>query len=217
MRKLRAILIVILTLTLVVACQAEELSDAQKFEEEYEALNGQTTMDGEHVYMTLDIPTDNRVEYVDLAQIQDIIANGTGVMYFGFPECPWCRTLVPVLFEAVQAAGYEGPVYYGDFLTERDKLSLDDSGNIVVEQEGSEAYKQLVATLYDWLGPYKGLNDDTIKRIYFPTTVFVKDGQIVDVHLVTVDTQTSGYDELTEEQHAELLSALTADTQKIME
>ena len=217
MRKFQAILLVFLTLTLATACRAEEVTDAQKFEEEYEILNGQTTMDGEHVYATLDIPSNSQVEYVDLAQIQDIVARGTGVLYFGFPECPWCRTLVPVLFEAIEATGYEGPVYYGNFVGERDKRSLDDSGNIVIEQEGSEAYQQLVATLYDWLGPYTGLNDDTIKRIYFPTTVFVKDGQVVDVHLVTVDTQESGYDELTEEQHAELLSTLPADIQKMME
>jgi hypothetical protein len=209
--------VVFLALILAAACRAEQVSGAQTFEEEYEVLNGQTTMDGENVYSTIDVPADNRVEYVDLAEVQNILASGTGVMYFGFPECPWCRTLVPVLFEATAASGYEGPVYYANFLSERDKLSLDDKGNIVVEQEGTEAYKQLVATLYYWLGPYSGLNDESIKRIYFPSTVFVKDGQIMDVHLTTVDSQESGYDALTEEQHAELLSALTADIQMIME
>lgn len=215
MRKLSIMLAVVATLVFVTACHAEETTQPQLFEEEYEILNGQTTMDGEHTYSVIDVPSDNRVEYADLAQIQELLASGTGVMYFGFPECPWCRTLVPVLFEAAAAAGYDGPVYYSNFLSERDKLTLDESGNIVVEQEGTAAYRQLVATLYDWLGPYNGLNDDSVKRIYFPTTVFVRNGQIVDVHLVTVETQESGYDALTDEQHAELLSTLTADIESI--
>lgn len=217
MRKLCIMLAVMATLVFITACHAEEATQPQLFEEEYEILNGQMTMDGEHTYSVIDVPSDNRVEYADLAQIQELLASGTGVMYFGFPECPWCRTLVPVLFEAATAAGYEGPVYYSNFLAERDKLTLDESGNIVVDQEGTEAYRQLVAALDDWLGPYKGLNDDSIKRIYFPTTVFVRNGQIVDVHLVTVDSQESGYDALTDAQHAELLSTLTADIQAIME
>ncbi len=217
MRKFQIAMAVFLALTLATACRAEQPSEPQVFEEEYEILNDQTSMDGEHTYLAIDVPSDNRVEYVDLAEIQEVLAEGTGVMYFGFPECPWCRTLVPVLFEAVEAAGYEGPVYYGNFLNDRDKLSLDENGNIVVEQEGTEAYRQLVAKLCDWLGPYNGLNDETIKRVYFPTTVFVKNGQIMDVHLTTVESQASGYDPLTAEQHAELLSALTADIQMIME
>jgi hypothetical protein len=217
MRKFCILLTVMTALVFITACHAEEATGSQLFEEEYEILNGQTTMDGEHTYSVIDVPSENRVEYADLAQIQELLATGTGVIYFGFPECPWCRTLVPVLFEATAAAGYEGPVYYSNFLSERDKLKLDDSGKIVVEQEGTEAYQQLVATLYDWLGPYNGLNDDSIKRIYFPTTVFVRNGQIVDVHLVTVESQESGYDPLTDEQHAELLSTLTTDIQSIIE
>lgn len=215
MRRFFSILAVIFLVAAAVSCRADEPTVAGSFEEEYEILNGQSDMEGEHIYRTIDVPSENTVQYADLAQILSVIEDGTGIIYFGFPECPWCRTLVPVLFEAVAASGYDGPIYYCNFLAERDKKTLDENGNVVTEQEGSAEYAKLIQTLYDWIGPYNGLNDETIKRVYFPTTVFVKDGVVMDVHLVTVDSQESGYDDLSEEQHAELLSALTADIQMI--
>ena len=42
------------------------------------------------------------------------------------------------------------------------------------------------------------------KRIYVPLIIFVHDGKIVGTHLSTVDTQESGYDELTDEEYDEL-------------
>lgn len=216
MRRALSILVALLLISVAVSCQAEEASQAQTFEQEYEILNGLSNMDGTNVYKSIDIPSDNAVKYVDLAQVLDIIDQGTGIIYLGFPECPWCRTLVPVLFESVAQTGYTGPIYYCNFLEQRDKKTLDENGKIVVEQEGTPEYAKLVEVLSDWLTPYSGLNDDTIKRVYFPTTVFVKDGEIIDVHLDTVDSQEDGYAELTEDQHAELLSALTADIKLIV-
>lgn len=209
---MRRYLVAILLISVLLAgARAEGPSDAERFKEDHEILNGQMTFDGANSYAAIEVPADNRVQYVDLPEILTILSDGTGVLYFGFPECPWCRTLVPVLFEAAREAGYEGPVYYGNFLEARDRRTLDDDGNILVEYEGSPDYQQLLLVLYDWLTPYRGLNDDSLRRVYFPTTVFVKNGQIFNVHLVTVDSQESGYDPLTPEQHAELLSALAED------
>ena len=56
------------------------------------------------------------------------------------------------------------------------------------------------------LTPYEGLNDDTIKRLYFPTIIAVKNGIIQDIQISSVDSQTDPYTSLTDEQHQELLS-----------
>ena len=50
-----------------------EITDALKFAEEY----------------TL-VPDDNVFVYSDVDEIIDILENGTGVVYLGFPECQWC-------------------------------------------------------------------------------------------------------------------------------
>ncbi|MGI6238727.1 MAG: hypothetical protein ACOYI5_03765 [Christensenellales bacterium] len=217
MRRWCKALIVLPLLMLAIGCRAQETGDAMMFKQEHEILNGQYNLDGSHIYQSIEVPPDNHVIYAELLEVLDLIDAGSGVIYFGFPECPWCRTLVPVLFEAIAEAGYEGDVYYCNFLDERDRMSLGEDGEIVVDQPGSEAYARLVEVLYDHLGPYNGLNDDAIKRVYFPTTVFVKDGEVTGVHLVTVEGQESGYDALTEEQHAELLRSLTADIQALMQ
>ncbi len=187
--------------------------DGRKFKEEYESLNGKATGKDDKKYMRLSIDENNPVTYVDLGEALKILKNDTGVIYFGFPECPWCRNLVPVLLEAIKEAEYKN-VYYCNALNDRDKKHLDADGKIIVDQEGSKEYQELLEYLYDKLSVYEGLNDDKIKRLYFPTVVFVKDGKVVDFHENTVDTQEDPYQALTEEQHNELLNTLITGIKK---
>ena len=42
------------------------------------------------------------------------------------------------------------------------------------------------------------------KRIYAPSVIFVKDGEVLGIHVSTVSSQTDPYDKLTEEQYNEL-------------
>ena len=193
-----------------IALGAEEIpSDALRFKEEYELINGQMNLSGSHEYKTIEIPEENPFVYAEMEDIERLFTEGTGVLYLGFPECPWCRTLIPVLVEAVQENGFDGDIFYYNALPDRDVRSLDENGEVVVEQEGTETYYRLLELLGDHIGPYEGLDDPSIKRIYFPTTVFVKDGEILYVHIDTVESQTDGYEPLDERQHAELLSILT--------
>jgi len=196
------------------ACSSKK--DAADFKHEYEVLNGQTTPDGEHEYKHIDIPDSNPFIYVDGETAKEKLTSGTGVLYMGFPECPWCRTLLPALVAAYQEAGYRGPVYYYNALNDRDELSLSDAGQIVTDEPGAQVYHDLVKMLYNYLGPYKGLNDPTIKRIYFPTTVFFKDGAITAVHLVTIDSQKDGYDVLTDGQFKELKNKLIGEIKTVL-
>lgn len=182
-------------------------SDAEKFKHEYEIMNGQATLDGEHVYKDITIPEDNSFVYVDGARAVELLEGESGVLYMGFPECPWCRTLLPALIEAQAASGYEGNIYYYNALQDRNVLRLED-GEIVTDEAGTAEYHALVEMLKDHLGPYEGLQDDSIKRIYLPTTVFFKDGAVLSVHLDTLDSQASGYDDLTEDEYKSLVDAL---------
>lgn len=217
---MKRILLVILSLTLVFgaggcvknegkpAKKAVKTEDAAAFKHEYEVLNDQTTPDGEHAYKHIEIPENNPFVYTDGEGAKAQLGSGSGVLYMGFPECPWCRTLMPALIAAYEESGYNGPIYYYNARDDRDALSLSDDGEIMTEDEGKQVYHDIVKILYDRLMPYKGLNDETIKRIYLPTTVFYKDGAVSSVHLTTIDSQESGYDVLTEAQFAELKKSL---------
>ena len=207
----------LLALLLLFCCLAEaEETDAMRFKAEHEILNNQSNLDGSATYRELDIAADNPIVYADEAALKAFFAEGTGILYLGFPECPWCRTLVPVLLEAAKEARYDGPVLYYNALQDRDQLERNEDGELLVHEEGTELYRYLVDALYDHLGPYKGLEDEAIKRIYFPTTVFVSDGEVRSAHLVTVETQTDGYTPLDEAQHAELLALLIAQIQAVL-
>ena len=84
-------------------------SMASRFKLEYESLNGQKTDDGRE-YMEVNINNDNKIVYADYKTIFDVL-DGTGVIYFGFPECPWCRNAVPILLEAAEESGIK-QIYY---------------------------------------------------------------------------------------------------------
>lgn len=183
--------------------QAKEInSDSLKFKEEYESLNGKENSSGKN-YLSLNISSNNPIVYSSFQEVYNLIEKGTGIIYFGFPECPWCRNAVPVLLDAAQELNIS-KIYYFNALSIRDKKHLDENGNIITDEEGTEDYKKLVEILYNELPVYDGLNDDSIKRLYFPTVVFVKDGKIVGIHTSTVDSQSDPYIKLSEEQYSEL-------------
>lgn len=195
---------------LCAAMEEDGITDGMRFKQEYEQLNGQSNLDGTNVYQTMDIPESNGVKYADMDAIRALFESGSGILYLGFPECPWCRTLVPTLIQAVGDAGYGDTLYYYNALYDRDKKHLDDQGNIVTDEPGTEAYQYLLEKLNDHLGVYEGLNDETVKRVYYPTTVFIKDGQVMSVHIDTVDSQTDGYASLEDAQRAELYELIMA-------
>ena len=180
----------------------ENKTDNIKFKEEYESLNGKKNSNNQE-YVNVEIDENNSMVYATYEEIVDILEKGTGIIYFGFPECPWCRRAVPVLIDASNELGID-KIYYFNALDMRDKKSLDADGNIIIEDEGTDEYKKLVELMYDSLPVYEGLNDDTIKRLYFPTVVFVKNGEIVSFHVDTVDSHENPYESLTNEQYNEL-------------
>lgn len=49
-----------------------------------------------------DVPLDNVFVYRDAKSIIKIMRNGTGVVYLGFPECPWCQAYVKYLNETAK-------------------------------------------------------------------------------------------------------------------
>lgn len=206
-------LISVFILTIVLVFKYDSLkekgtSDALKFKKEYEEYNDKENSNGKK-YPTVNIDKDNNVKYSDASEIVGIIENGTGVIYLGYPKCPWCRNAVPVLLQAAEDSGINN-IYYMNMYEERDSYIVDDNDNLILEKEGTDSYKKLLKALDSVLEPYlvenkKGEKIDTgEKRIYVPIVVFVKDGEIVGVHMDTVESQKDPYVILNDEQKDEL-------------
>lgn len=187
--------------------------DALNFEKEYEKLNNRVNSNNNKVYPTVDISSDNPIKYSSYDEIFQILESGTGVIYLGFPECPWCRNLVPVLLSAAKEVELD-TLYYLNISEDRDLLLLDENKNIITEKEGNKKYFELVSKLDQILDEYiLTANDGSEvktgeKRIYLPLVIFVKNGEIVGYHDGTVESQEDPYVALTDRENEELLLSL---------
>lgn len=190
-------------------------SDALKFKEEYEKYNNTKDASGQE-YVNVSIDEDNIMYYASFDEIKELLTSGTGVIYFGIPMCPWCRNAVPVLVNAASSTGLD-KIYYFNAYEIRDKKSLDEDGKIITEKEGTKEYYELVSLLQDVLPVYDGLNDENIKRLYFPTVIFVRDGKIVGTHMDTVSSQENPLVPLNDEQTKELTNIYVSNIMKVLD
>ena len=189
--------------------------DAFKFKAEYESLNGKKNKNDKE-YVHVEVNNKNPYVYATYDEVIDLIKKGTGVIYFGFPECPWCRNMVPVLADAAKEMGID-KIYYFNALDIRDIKSLDKDGKVITEKEGTNEYYKLISLLGDSIGTYAGLNDESIKRLYFPTVVFVKDGKILSSHIGTLDSQVDPYKVLNNKEKNELKEIYMNGINKVYE
>ena len=192
----------------------EYTEDEIRFKEEYEALNDKEDSRGRK-YLEVSIDEDNGIVYASFDELYELLTKGTGVVYFGYPECPWCRTAVPMLIQAASNTGLE-EIYYFNAKDIRDVKSLDEDGNIVTEKEGTDEYYKLLEVLGDHFWAYEGLNDESIKRLYFPTVVFILEGEVVGIHIDTIESQKDARVPLTEEQKSELVNIYTEHINKVL-
>ena len=192
--KIILLLLMVFTIISISGCGKKEAKkeevkkneDAIKFKEEYETLNGQTNARGiEH--RTVSISSDNPYVYQTADEIVERINNKeTFYVYFGDTQCPWCRSNVEMAIK--QAKKYNiDTIYYVKIWDDnhneilRDKLSINEDGEVVVDSEGTESYYKLLELLDSVLSDYT-LSDEvepTEKRIYAPNYIYIENGKPV--------------------------------------
>ena len=207
MNKDQKIIIIIITITVLIAalfgiyaykhhdikkCDVKE-SDAIKFNKEYSEYNGKKYDNTNISYLDVNLDSNNVFKYISDEELINTLNNGTGVFYFGFPMCPWCRSLVAVLNDTAKASGIT-QVYYVNISSMRDSYTIKDK-KVVNDTKGSDTYYKLLDYLKDYLTDYKITDENGkeyktgVKRLYAPTTVVVKNGKIVGFLEGTVDSQ----------------------------
>ena len=176
---------------------------------EYESLNGKVNDKTNEEYKSVNISENNKFVYKTEEEIIKILESKSGIIYFGFKSCPWCRSMVEVLDKASQNSKITN-IYYLDIENIRDLLALDENNKIVTEKEGNTNYYKMLNLLDAYLEDYvlKGEEDVSVKtgekRLYAPTVIAVVNGEIVGFHAKTVDSQTNPNEPLTEKQEKEL-------------
>ncbi len=185
------------------------ITDAIKFKEEYEGINGKETESGKTV-RNLNIDNNNPFEYITDEKLLELINNKeTFVVYFGFSSCPWCRSVIEEFINSAKDHSIEN-VYYLDIKEIRDKYELNESHEAVRTKEGTNAYYELLNKLSNVLDDYEPLTyvnakgktkKVTIneKRIYAPNFILVKDG-VAEMKVTGIPESISDpYMDLTEE------------------
>jgi hypothetical protein len=121
------------------------------------------------------------------------LEQGTGLLVFGFPDCPRCHNAFPVLEKAFNQmdmgrhAGFRGKILYYYIYEDR--------------QENNEHYLTIVEYLKDFLN----MDDSGNPRIFVPDVYFLVLGDIVGNHKDTVSSVVNPSDPLNYEQESELL------------
>ena len=174
----------LILVTTLYGCKKEEISDAQKFAKEYTKVS-------EYNYFV----------YRSGEEIIKILEHGTGVVYLGFPECPWCQAYVPMLDEVADIEGVE-KIYYFNVLEDR--------------KNNTETYQKMVKILEEYLQ----YDDEGNKRIYVPAAIFILDGEIIGFDDET-SYDTHGFEDpadyWTEDETSELKKKLSSIMSEIVD
>lgn len=170
-------------------------TDAFRFKNEYESLNGKKDQEG-NLYPELTISKQNPILYISSDEVLKLLDSGTGIIYIGSPKNSDCREIIPILMSVSAELGVD-EVYYFDATSIRDEKERNPETNeIETIIEGTEEYYDIVSRLEEYLPTYEGLEDETIKRLYFPTVVAVKNGEVVASHTGSIDEDGTSEEEL---------------------
>lgn len=197
--------------------------DEKKFKEEYESLNETKRSNGE-INKKIEIDVDNNIVYISIDEAADILKEGSGVIYFGFSACPWCRNAIPSLIKAMQVAKLD-KIYYVN-LRQNDDSSKDIRAQYQVvknkikltREASSPKYEEVLSSLENYLDDYIVTNEagkefNTGKKVLgAPTVATVKEGIVLGVHTGTYNGHKKVNGELphlTSEQQIELQNIYT--------
>lgn len=205
--------ILLLTFIIFFFVSSCKSSDGARFKQEYEKYNNKSSEDG-NKYQKLKISKNNKVKYITATEAIDILKNKTGLIYMGFPNCPWCRGMLPTLLDTVKKSN-QRELYYLDMTGIRDTYEVKDY-EVKKTGDGTPEYLDLLNLLDNYLDEYIIKDEDNFeyevgeKRIYVPLVVAVQDGYIQGVHSNSVELEEnqSPYDKLTDKQNQELEVAL---------
>lgn len=156
-------------------------NDSFHFKLSYEYINYVDYNNGKKI--KLSIPFDNRIDYVNEEELIDLLERGTGVLYFGYNTCPWCRNVVPVLIDTVKKNNVDN-IYYADL----HKLDM----------------KLIRSKLYKILNSYLRDDEEGKKVLAVPDVYFIKKGKIIGHHRGAVYGYNNPYKKMKSREKKEL-------------
>ena len=187
-----------------------EITDSEKFKNEYEALNGIPSEVKDVDYLSVNINEDNPMVYKTAKEILEVLKNEDAFVFFGYPNDPYCRNAIEILLKAAKEKNIK-TIYYVDILNIRDNYEFN--GSIIPKQtkKGTDAYYDILKFFGNYLFEFYvkdeegNMYDTGVKRLYASTLIAVSNNKLQYMHVNTVESQEDPYSVLTDEQKEELL------------
>lgn len=181
--KKKIIIISSILLVLGIICFCLYKNDSLRFKISYEYINTVEYSNGKKI--KIKVPYNNKIKYLDEENLLTYLKEKTGIFYFGYNTCPWCRNIVPILIDTVKENNID-TIYYID-THELDLSNIKDE-------------------LFAFLGDNLRENEDGKKVLAVPDVYFVKDGKIIGHHIGTVDSYLNPYKGMSDSEKKELAS-----------
>ena len=187
---MKKLLLILLSLTLC-ACQAPTKSTTSTSkkacdvtsEEEKCSKKDNTKTNFNEIYFD-EIYFDEAIQYFTQEK--------SGVLYFGFSSCPWCKEAKPILKKVAKAK--EIDIQYVKVRDEeKNRLYTDDQKAII------EPYIQ----------DYMSNNDEGVLTLYVPLVLVIKNGKVIDGHEGTLESHDATERKMTNDEKEQLTKIYT--------
>lgn len=113
----------------------------------------------------------------DHDSVEKMLQHGTGILYFSFPECPWCQKYTPLLAELAEEAGVR-ILYYDIHQDKEDDREWYDAVAAEIDAKNSSISR------YD---------NDGNRLIYMPLVLFLREGTVIGYDDETCDISSSEF------------------------
>lgn len=106
------------------------------------------------------VADNHRFRYATADEVIRLFENGSGLVFLGFQQCPWCQRMAPIVDEAARAEKLDR-IYYLDIRRAR--------------ADNDATYQKLV----EKLTPHLNKDEQGNPRIYVPDVTALYGGQVV--------------------------------------
>lgn len=213
MKKRSLILIFVIVILIIVSCffifrKKEEVNtDAIKFKEEYEKLNGTIRESDGMLYNDVSISEDNPIKYITVKEANDLLKSKKAIIYVGANWCPWCRNMLSPMLDVAKKLDID-TIYYLELDDDKSNYEVKDK-TLVKVSNGSKEYYELLDNLSEYLSDYvltdnEGNSYNTNeKRIYMPFFITVRNNEVVEAKGIsrTLEEGQNKYSEMTQNQY----------------
>ena len=129
---------------------------------------------------------------ISMDQALDLFKNGeSGIVFFGFKDCPWCKEAAPSLEKVAKEQDKE--IYYVKTRSDEDhELLYDDSQREELSQ---------------YIGQWMDENEDEENKLwlYVPLVIHIKNGTATGGHEGTIEGHDAKERKMNEEEKEELM------------